>query len=159
MRTRYKLALAGVTLATGMAILAACSQGLPGSPQQAWLEQQNGQVATTAPATDTPTVPQTITPTPADFALTVTITDNQCFGSAGCDLSWTVRAAVPNVNDEWPSTFTVVYSIPGIEGGYTGSLDFVNGGAQFSSLGANGFGQTTHRVDSLTATVTSVVGS
>lgn len=121
-----------------------------------------GQVGTGTPGT-TSAAPvaavATQTPTVADFTLTATITSQQCFGSAGCDIEWTVRAAANAVGDNWPDTFTLTYEIAGIDGGYTGSIEFTNGGKQYSQLGLDGFGQTASKVTTLTATPTGVVAS
>lgn len=161
MKTRTKAILGGITAVLVGGIIAAGTTG-GSTPAPANVISKIGNVLTNPSLTpDDPASPAaaaTVTPTAQDFALTVTITSEQCFGSAGCDLQWTVRAAMnSNPGVTYPGEFTLTYTVPGVQDGYTGSIDFTNAGAQYSTLGTEGFGQTTSHVDTLTATAVSVV--
>lgn len=93
-------------------------------------------------------------PSTGDISLTTIITSEQCFGSAGCDVDWKMQASTALDMSQWPDTFTITFTVSGIQGGYTGSLDY-EGGGQFGG-NTTGFGQTAKHVDTLTATVTEI---
>ena len=67
---------------------------------------------TSAPATDPPAV----TPKIRDFKLTVKVLSKQCFGSAGCSLTYRVDAGWPDGYDP-DVEYEVVYEVRGGEDG------------------------------------------
>jgi hypothetical protein len=73
-----------------------------------------GVTATTeAPATEAAVV---AAPAPADFRLTAKITDKQCFGSAGCNVTFRVDVTYAGTAALDPDkTWLVIYEINGIE--------------------------------------------
>lgn len=97
------------------------------------------------------------TPKPEDFIMEVIILDKQCFGSAGCNLTFRV-----NIKEykglPVSSKFTILYSISGSEDGeYTHSLEVFSGNQY--EYDAKEFIQTSSSKIVPTATVTRVLPS
>lgn len=74
-----------------------------------------------------------VEPTPSDFSLEVTLTDKQCFGSAGCslhyrvDLTYTGLGGLAALQGHGP--WTIIYSVEGDEdGSQVGSLELSGDG-------------------------------
>jgi hypothetical protein len=64
------------------------------------------------------------TPHKADFKLTVKETERQCFGSAGCNVTFRVRVAMTRVMVLDPDkTYELTYRIRGAEDSYTNTLE------------------------------------
>lgn len=64
-----------------------------------------------------PPSPAKYTPVPTDFELTVKITEKQCFGSAGCSLSFRVDAAYGGLPLDEGDSWLITYTITGGEDG------------------------------------------
>lgn len=90
----------------------------------------------------------------ADVKLTVKVTDKQCFGSAGCNVEFEIRAGWPV--DAIPSggECEVTYELRGASDPQIGTLTMRDDG-QFSQDSFN-FAQTPKRSSKLTARVTEV---
>lgn len=77
--------------------------------------------AVTAAATPTPTDPPMTTavaePKPRDFELTVKTLSKQCFGSAGCNLTYRVEVGYDGPPLDPSNTYEVVYEVRGGEDG------------------------------------------
>lgn len=85
--------------------------------QTAWdREQAQKQVN---PTTEPTTAPTTAGPTPeaANFELTPKITDKQCFGSAGCNVSFDVDVAYGGPTLDEDDTWRITYEVSGVEDG------------------------------------------
>lgn len=74
--------------------------------------------ATSAPAPTTTTVPP---PVPADFIVGVIITEQKCFGSAGCSYRYTINPQYLSANP-LPDKTTVVYTVTGGEQDQVGNF-------------------------------------
>lgn len=78
-------------------------------------------------ATERPTTttrPPAYTPVPTDFAIALITTEKQCFGSAGCIVSFTIDVSYVGTQLPDPAkTFTVVYDILGGEDPKTASFE------------------------------------
>lgn len=62
-------------------------------------------------------------PTPADFTLVLTELSRKCFGSAGCNVTFTVQlTANDGITYDPTKTYKVMYSIAGAEDSYTNYL-------------------------------------
>lgn len=94
-------------------------------------------------------------PTPADFALTVVTIEKECFGSAGCNVTFDIDLSYigPRSLDE-DDSWVLIYDVAGGEDPQTGSLELDGDGtyrvdqSQFISTASSGA--------VLTATVTAV---
>lgn len=86
--------------------------------------------ATDVEATTAPTVEATtaaVVPlTASDMALTVKIKTKDCFGSAGCNVEYTIKAAIGK--DVEPQECEVTYDVHGLVDTQTGTLDFHSDG-------------------------------
>jgi hypothetical protein len=78
-------------------------------------------IATTAPvATETseaPPEPKYTAPTKADFKLTAKILGKQCFGSAGCNLTYRIMVAYSGPGLDPAVTYEIVYVVQGGDDG------------------------------------------
>lgn len=81
-----------------------------GSPAGAWSE-----------ATSTSSTPSAAPPTPADFVVGVIITEQKCFGSAGCNYRYTINPQYIGTKP-LPDKTTVVYSVTGGEQDQVGNF-------------------------------------
>ena len=104
---------------------------------------------TSPPATDPPTV----VPKPKDFKLSVKVLSKQCFGSAGCNLTYRIDASWPDGYDP-DLEYEVVYEVRGGEDGPQVNTMTVQGDRydrpQEETIGTSSAGRR------LTAVVTSV---
>ncbi len=95
---------------------------------------------------------------PSDVELTVKVTDKDCFGSAGCNVQWEVKAAVPNGKDNKliapGDTCSVTYRIRGLTDSSTGTLT-INDDGTYNADPWN-IGQTKKSSSKVTAEVTEV---
>jgi hypothetical protein len=74
--------------------------------------------------TTKPAISAGYTPKPSDFALTTKITDKQCFGSAGCNISLEVKMAYGGQDLSAGDTWLITYEITGDESGpIVGSIE------------------------------------
>jgi hypothetical protein len=72
--------------------------------------------------------PEFVLPAPSDFALEIVELERSCFGSAGCNVTYTLRgsyigtAAIPD-NEE----FRVLFKVTGADDPKTGYIEYRNG--------------------------------
>lgn len=101
----------------------------------------------------TPPPPVEYAPKPADFTLGVKVLDKQCFGSAGCNISYRINFTriAPTVPRD--GTFEVTYSVRGGDAGeVVGTIEVDNG--DYSPQ--EGYTSTASSAKKLTAVVTDV---
>ncbi|MGA4727696.1 hypothetical protein ACPB67_09785 [Micromonospora taraxaci] len=70
---------------------------------------------TTAPATTPPPAPVYDTPTKGDFKLKVKTLRKQCFGSAGCNITYRIDVTYTGDGLDPSSTYEVTYEVKGAE--------------------------------------------
>lgn len=64
------------------------------------------------------------TPTPKDFTLTIKTTEKECFGSAGCNITFHVTLKqVTSANFDPSKTYELTYDVQGGEDPYTHTLE------------------------------------
>jgi hypothetical protein len=161
-RKAIVFSILGVFAATILAVtITANNHGTPDPVNP--LQAPTAEYATgAAPEVATTTTPTTTPPLPGigDITLTTIITSQQCFGSSGCDVRWKMQASTALDMSQWPDmtlwpdTFTITFTVAGIQGGYTGSLEY-EGSGQFGG-DIDGFGETASHVDTLVPTVTEI---
>jgi len=79
----------------------------------------------TAPAVEPEPTPPAATPKVKDIALTAKITDKQCFGSAGCNVTFNVDAEYVGPLLSEDDTWLVTYQVNGVDDGpVIGSFEF-----------------------------------
>lgn len=61
--------------------------------------------------------PAMYTPVPKDFTIAVTVLSKQCFGSAGCNLTFRVKPAYSGLPLESSQNFRVLYTVTGDQSG------------------------------------------
>jgi len=108
----------GVLLAVG-ALLVAGTIGTALSDNPTGTDQPGKTIArptVTVEATQ-PEPEPVITPAPADFELTVKELSKQCFGSAGCSLTFRVHIAYGGLPLPDDKEYTVIYTVTGDESG------------------------------------------
>jgi hypothetical protein len=109
MRTTKRLLVTGATIAIA-AGLAACGASA------ATTTRATGTPATqtAAPAT---TEPAPVTPSPKDFTLTVKTLTKQCFGEAGCNVTYRIEVGYSGPTLDPATTYDVTYEVRGVEDG------------------------------------------
>lgn len=91
-------------------VLAGCGNDAPATAQQA------GAAATETPGpTPEPTPEITPTPSPSDYELRVKTLQKECFGSAGCNVSYTIRVTYSGTPLPEDATYSVTYKVTGGE--------------------------------------------
>ncbi|MGI5245147.1 hypothetical protein [Dactylosporangium sp. CA-139066] len=97
------------------------------------------------------------TPVPADFEVTVNELGRKCFGSAGCNVTFSVELKNVGGHDFDPAkTYKIVYTVNGTEDPYSNAVTMT--GDQYSRADEE-FVQVKDKSAKLTATVTSVVSA
>lgn len=92
--------------------------------------------------------------TAGDVKLTVQLTQKDCFGSAGCNVSYRVRASWPTASVKQGESYEVIYAVSGVEDGpQIGTLTLNDDGTETSNTED---AQTTTTNVKLTAKVQSV---
>ncbi|MEV5766011.1 hypothetical protein AB0L34_15780 [Micromonospora sp. NPDC052213] len=110
--------------------------------------------APTAPATTAPPAPAYGTPTKSDFKLKVKILKKQCFGSAGCNITYRIDVTYTGDVDLDPSkTYEVTYQVKGAEDPIINTFE-VSGDS--ASVQQEEMAGTKRSGDKLTAVVTDV---
>lgn len=108
MLTRTRLTLAGIAAAA--ALVTGCSaEPVTSDPTPSTTTGANEPAAAT-----TSRVPDGYTPTATDFTLEVVTLEEQCFGTAGCNVTFTVDVTYSGRMLPDPDrTFTVIYDVTG----------------------------------------------
>lgn len=88
-----------------------------------------------------------------DIKLTVKTTKKDCFGSAGCNVEYTIKVSLAQGVDV-PDSCDVTYMVRGLQDPQVGTLELTEDGKY--SQDPFQFGQTKKSTDKLTATVTEV---
>lgn len=122
----------------------------------------DNRAATVATVPDRGSVPVVEPPSPtlsavllaADVKLTIKVTSKQCFGSAGCNVEFDVKAGWPESAVPRGTECDVTYELRGFTEPQTGTLTVRDDG-QYLSDSFN-FGQTAKRTSKVTARVTEV---
>ncbi|MFI6161672.1 hypothetical protein ACIA59_17205 [Micromonospora haikouensis] len=111
-------------------------------------------VPTTASVTTAPTLPRYATLTKRDIALKVKILRKQCFGSAGCNVTYRIDVAYRGTADLDPSrTYEVTYQAKGAEDPIINTFEVTGDSA---SVQQEEMASTKRSGDTLTAVVTDV---
>jgi hypothetical protein len=132
MRTGVVLAwlAVGLTALLGLVVVAAiATNGAPGAPSAA-TTSAGRPAAVPAEPTPAKTYP---TPAAANFELAIKTTKKECFGSAGCNIQFTINLAYNGPALEPNSSWDVTYDITGGEDPQTNTLTVV-----FDSGGVHG---------------------
>ncbi|SCG53841.1 hypothetical protein GA0070609_2878 [Micromonospora echinaurantiaca] len=109
---------------------------------------------TTAPATTSPPVLAYETPTKSDFKLKVKVLKKQCFGSAGCNITYRIGVTYTGDGDLDPSkTYEVTYQVKGAEDPIINTFEVTGDSA---SVQEEEMASTKRSSDKLTAVVTDV---
>ena len=88
-------------------------------------------LATGSSAVTTPTKSKAAPPTPADFIVGVIITEQKCFGSAGCNYHYTINPQYISTKP-LPDKTTVVFTVTGGDQDQVGNFTIdANGTATF----------------------------
>lgn len=107
-----------------------------------------------APTVDVPSPTESAVLLAADVKLTVKITDKQCFGSAGCNIEFDVKAGWPEAAVPRGTECDVTYEVRGFTDPQTGTLTVRDDGTALTD--SFNFGQTAKRSSKVTARVTEV---
>lgn len=95
------------------------------------------------------------TPVPGDFTLTVVELSRKCFGSAGCNVTFSIQLANVSGNTFDPAkSYKIVYAINEAEDTYSNNLTIT--GTQYSYRSEE-FVQVKNKSTKLTATITAIV--
>jgi hypothetical protein len=108
---------------------------------------------TTAPATTAPAVATYDTPTKSNFKLAVKILRKQCFGSAGCNITYRIDVTYAGVELDPSATYEVTYEVKGGEDPIVNTFEVTGDSA---SVQQEEMASTKRSADKLTAVVTSV---
>ncbi|MFI5488959.1 hypothetical protein [Micromonospora echinaurantiaca] len=109
---------------------------------------------TTAPATTAPAFLAYDTPTKSDFKLKVKVLKKQCFGSAGCNITYRIGVTYTGDGDLDPSkTYEVTYQVKGAEDPIINTFEVTGDSA---SVQEEEMASTKRSSDKLTAVVTDV---
>lgn len=125
-------AIAGVVgILIGSGITAAAMSGGDEKPVSSVSAPTTAPATTEPPAveetTTEPPAPTYGTPTKADFKLTVKVLSKQCFGSAGCNLTYRILVAYSGPDLDPSATYEVLYQVRGGEDGPVDNMLTVEG--------------------------------
>jgi hypothetical protein len=115
--------------------------------------------APTTPEETTPEAPSESTytaPAATDFKLTLKVLSKQCFGSAGCNLTYRILVSYAGPTLNPATTYDVLYTVKGGEDGPITNTLKVTGDQ--SSVDEEESASTKHKADKLTVAVTDVLG-
>ncbi|MEU5942249.1 hypothetical protein ABZ807_24385 [Micromonospora sp. NPDC047548] len=107
----------------------------------------------TAPASTAPAVPTYDAPTKSDFKLKVKILRKQCFGSAGCNITYRIDVTYSGAGLDPSTTYEVTYEVKGAEDPIINTFEVTGDSA---SVQEEEMASTKRSADKLTAVVTSV---
>ncbi|MFI7214259.1 hypothetical protein ACIBP4_24055 [Micromonospora maritima] len=108
---------------------------------------------TTAPASTAPALPLYDTPTKNDFRLKVKILRKQCFGSAGCNVTYRIDVTYTGSGLDPSKTYEVTYQVKGAEDPIINTFEVTGDSA---SVQEEEMASTKRSGDKLTAAVTDV---
>ncbi|MGC4749678.1 hypothetical protein ACLQ28_29080 [Micromonospora sp. DT201] len=108
---------------------------------------------TTAPATTAPAAPAYDTPTKGDFKLAVKTLRKQCFGSAGCNITYRIDVTYNGDGLDPSGTYEVTYEVRGAEDPIINTFEVTGDSA---SVQQEETASTKRSGDKLTAVVTDV---
>jgi hypothetical protein len=108
---------------------------------------------TTAPASIAPAVATYDNPTERDFKLKVKILRKQCFGSAGCNITYRIEVTYTGAGLDPSKTYEVTYEVKGAEDPIVNTLEVTGDSASVQQEESAG---TKRSTDKLTAVATSV---
>jgi hypothetical protein len=111
--------------------------------------------AVAAPATTEPPTPTYDAPTKSDFKLKVKILRKQCFGSAGCNVTYRIDVTYTGTGLDPSKTYEVTYQIKGAEDPIINTFEVTGDSA---SVQEEEMASTRRSGDRLTAVVTEVAG-
>lgn len=130
-------------LAVPLVVLALACSGKPASTGH----------PVTGPSTAPPAKPASHTPTTAEVALAVKILSKQCFGSAGCNVTYRIEVAYTGAPLETGRVYEVTYEVAGLSDPATNTFRLHEATAEVEE---EELGQTKRSADKITATVTAV---
>lgn len=104
---RATLALAVLVLAAGCGTASQATSSGPASTQP----------TATAPAADLATPEVVTTPQPDDFELEVKVLKKQCFGTAGCNITYRIDPTYTGTGYADDVKWRVIYEVTGVEDG------------------------------------------
>lgn len=152
------VALCGIGGVITAAVIGAADDKPKGAPVAGVPDRGAVPTPNVKPAPATPTTPARSTLSKSDVELTVKITEKNCFGSAGCNVQWDLKAAVEggkaNRLVAAGDTCSVTYRMRGLTDTQTGTLT-INDDGTYNSDSWN-FGQTKKSSAKVTAEVTEV---
>ncbi|MET8832911.1 hypothetical protein ABZV78_03195 [Micromonospora sp. NPDC004540] len=108
---------------------------------------------TTAPASTAPALPLYDTPAKSDFKLKVKILRKQCFGSAGCNVTYRIDVTYTGSGLDPSKTYEVTYQVKGAEDPIINTFEVTGDSA---SVQEEEMASTKRSGDKLTAAVTDV---
>lgn len=98
-----------------------------------------------------------VTPVPADFAITVNELSRKCFGSAGCNVTFSIGLENVGAHEFDPAkSYKLVYTVNGTEDPYSNNVTITGDRYTYES---EEFVQVKDKATKLTATVTSIVAA
>ncbi|WP_200210379.1 hypothetical protein [Micromonospora coerulea] len=109
--------------------------------------------AAAAPATTEPPLPTYETPTKDDFKLKVKVLSKQCFGSAGCNITYRINVTYTGTGLDPSKTYEVTYQVKGAEDPIINTFEVTGDSA---SVQEEEMASTKRSGDKLTAAVTDV---
>ncbi|MGN9918457.1 hypothetical protein [Micromonospora palomenae] len=109
--------------------------------------------AAAAPATTEPPLPTYETPTKNDFKLKVKVLSKQCFGSAGCNITYRINVTYTGTGLDPSKTYEVTYQVKGAEDPIINTFEVTGDSA---SVQQEEMASTKRSGDKLTAVVTDV---
>lgn len=120
-------ARSGSSTATVAASNASTTQQVPASSTQPPTTPSTKPPTTTEPPTTTTTAAP-YTPVPTDFKIEVVELERSCFGSAGCNVRFSINPTYVGAQMPSPTgTYTVLYAIQGADSPKTGSFTLTGG--------------------------------
>lgn len=96
-----------------------------------------------------------VAPTPEDFTLTVNELSRKCFGSAGCNVTFSIKLTNVGAHEFDPAkNYKLVYTINGAEDPYTNNLTISGDSYSYEE---EEFTQVKNSSTKLTATITAII--
>lgn len=111
--------VAGIAVAATVALTSADKPAADNSTYKPIYGNSDNGAAPAAPVTTGPTYPN---PVAADFQITPKITQKQCFGSAGCNVTFTVALTYVGKGVKPLSTWDITYDAVGTEDALTDTI-------------------------------------